>query len=206
MSQVDLRVADRLDRLRAAPATSTVELEVSGLRCPATGQLDPDRAEALLIGDREHGANATKGINDRSTGGVLQQESRDGPTNVHAHRPGPRHLTQGWKDVRARLGGFQAEASREAEEVGVGRASKTDGARCRPTHDLVPEEVTPGAFGTDGDQVALIDPTTVVFDVGLKEDRDRLIRDLSTGELGGRCKPLLPTVDAELGELGVIGH
>jgi hypothetical protein len=70
----------------------------------------------------------------------------------------------------------------------------------------VPEEVAAGGVGAEVDEVGLVDPAAVVLDVGLEEDRDGVVGDGAAGERGGVDEPAAPAVEAEGGELGMVGE
>ena len=86
----------------------------------------------------------------------------------------------------------------------VRRAAERRRPRWYATHDLVPEQVRACRVGAVEHEVAFVDPSSVVLDVGLIEDRNTIVGNGPACQRDGLHEPRPPTIDTERRQLAVI--
>src|SRR5450631_1886966 len=168
----------------------------------ARRNVDADSIHAERVRDREHGAEAAKGIYDGARDGVILDEVAGRLARRRAHGLRTWHETSVGKHVGNRRARWRNHPTAEAEEMRIAGPSDHGGASRRSADDAMKKQIHARVFGSACDQVTLVHPDACVAHVALKEDGHTVVGHACHHGRGGLAKPCAPFVEAKASQLG----
>src|SRR5688572_19796481 len=88
--------------------------------------------------------------------------------------------------------------------MGIGGPSESYAAGWCSADDFMPEKCVAGLFGCLLAEIRFVDPLAILFDVGLKKNRDAFFRTSRKNKGCSLNKPVFPLLKREGGELGSV--